>query len=57
MQFLVQPLIADVLVNGMAALSLAVVCFLSILRIRETRQRHRDLARRERERRSHWGYV
>jgi hypothetical protein len=54
---LVQPLLADVLVNGMAAFSITVVGYLILLRIREKRQQRKDLVRRDRERRSHWGYV
>ena len=57
MASVVQPLFADVLVNGLAASAIAIVGYLIYLRIRENRARRRALVKRERERRSHWGYV
>ena len=54
---LVQPLIGDVVVNGMAAFAAALVVYLFGLRLRERRQARQVLQARERERRSHWGYV
>ena len=48
--------LADMLVNGMAALALSIVVYLKWLRLREKRQERQDRHRRERERRSQWGY-
>jgi hypothetical protein len=57
MASLVQPLFADVIVNGMAMLSIAFVGYLIYLRLREKRDHRKELVKRDRERRSHWGYL
>ena len=48
--------LADMLVNGMAALALSIAVYLMWLRLREKRQERQDRHRREREHRSQWGY-
>ena len=55
MTVFVQPLVGDVLLNGMALLSLGLVGYLLRLRFRERRVERKQL--RERDRRKHWGYV
>ena len=54
---LIQPLMADALLNGMAMFSLALVSYLVWLRFREGRQQRKLQRERERDRRKHWGYV
>jgi len=54
---IVQPLLADSLLNGMALLALSVVGYLFWLRIREKHEERKLLRERERNRRDHWGYV
>ena len=56
MATLVQPLLADALVNGMATFSLALVSYLFWLRFREGRERRKLQQERQRDRRKHWGY-
>jgi hypothetical protein len=53
----VQPLLADVFVNGMAAFSLGLVGYLFWLRFREKREQQRLQRERDRNREKHWGYV
>jgi hypothetical protein len=53
----VNPLVGDVVVNGMALFSVGIVAYLFWLRVREKRQDQLLQKARERERRSHWGYV
>jgi hypothetical protein len=53
----IRPLLADALVNGMAALSLGFAGYLFWLRFREKRERHRQQRDRDRNRQKHWGYV
>jgi len=53
---LVQPLLADALLNSMASLSLALVGYLFWLRFREGRQQRKLQQERDRDRRKHWGY-
>jgi hypothetical protein len=53
----VRPLLADILVNGMAFLALALMGYLLWLRFREKRQERKSQQERERNRRDHWGYV
>jgi membrane protein implicated in regulation of membrane protease activity len=48
--------LADMLLNGVAALALSIVVCLMWLGFREKRQERQDRHRRERERRSQWGY-
>ena len=57
MAYYVQPLLADAVTNGMALLSVGLVSYLFWLRIREKREERKLQQQRERERRSHWGYV
>ncbi len=57
MMIVVQPLVADALVNGMAFLSLGLVGYLLMLRVREGREKRKVQQARERDRRNHWGYV
>ncbi len=56
MAVLVQPLLADLLVNGMATFSLALVGYLFWLRFREGHRQRRFQQERDRDRREHWGY-
>ncbi len=56
MVILVEPLLADVLVNSVATLSLLLVSYLFWLRYREGREQRRFQQERERNRRQHWGY-
>ena len=51
-----QPLLADVLVNGMAVLVLCFVSYLCWLHLREKRRERRAQRDRELKRRNHWGY-
>jgi uncharacterized protein (DUF2062 family) len=53
---IVQPLLADALVNGMAVLSAGLVSYLFWLRFREGREQRRQRQERKRDRRKHWGY-
>jgi hypothetical protein len=53
----IQPLLADMLVSGMAFLALALMGYLCWLRFREKRQQRKLQQERERNRRNHWGYV
>jgi len=55
MAILVQPLLADVLVNGMAMFSLVLVSYLFWLRYREGREQRKFQQERERNRRQRWG--
>jgi membrane protein implicated in regulation of membrane protease activity len=48
--------LADMLLNGVAALALSIVVCLMWLGFREKRQERQDRHRREREHRSQWGY-
>ena len=57
MAVLMQPMLADSLTNGMAFLALGFVGYLLLLRFREKRQARMVQQERERNRRSHWGYV
>ena len=57
MSNLVQPLLADLLVNGMAFLSLGLAGYLFWLRFREKREQRRLQRERDRNREKHWGYV
>jgi hypothetical protein len=52
-----KPLLADILTNGMAFCALGLVGYLFWLRIRERREQRKLRQERERNRRSHWGYV
>ena len=54
---LVRPLLADVLVNLMAAFSLGLAGYLYWLRFHERREQQRQQRERERNRQKHWGYV
>ncbi len=54
---LVQPILADALVSGMAFLATALMGYLGWLRFRERREERRLRRERERNRRDHWGYV
>ena len=53
----VHPLVGDVVVNGMAAFSVGLVTYLLWLRVRESRHYKKAHRLRDRQRRSHWGYV
>jgi hypothetical protein len=53
----VRPLLADVLVNVMALLSLGFAGYLFWLRFQERRDQRRQQKERERNRQKHWGYV
>ena len=53
----VQPLLADAVVNGLAVFSLGLVAYLIWLLFREKSERRKQLQARERSRRNHWGYV
>ena len=53
----VRPLLADAIVNLMAALSLGLAGYLFWLRFRERRDQRRQQKERERNRQKHWGYV
>ncbi|HOX58728.1 MAG TPA: hypothetical protein P5205_16310 [Candidatus Paceibacterota bacterium] len=53
---LVQPLLADAVINGMAVFSIAFVGYLFWLRFREGREQRKLLRDRARFRRNHWGY-
>jgi hypothetical protein len=53
----VHPLVGDALLNGMALLSLGLVGYLIWLHFHERRAERKQLQARERERKSHWGYV
>jgi hypothetical protein len=57
MDSFVQPLVADAVVNGLAALSLGLVGYLVSLFFHEKSKQRKQLQARERSRRSHWGYV
>ncbi len=57
MVIFVQPLLADMFVNGMAALALGLVGYLFLLRFREKRTQKKLQRERDRDRRNHWGYV
>jgi len=57
MASLVQPLVADAVVNGLALFSLGLVAYLISLLFREKSDQRKQLQARERSRRSHWGYV
>ena len=54
---IVHPLVADALVNVMAALSLGLAGYLFWLRFREKRQQQKLQRERDRNRQKHWGYV
>ncbi len=56
MALLVQPLLADALVGGIATLSLAVVSYLIWLYFHEGREQRKFEQERTRDRREHWGY-
>ena len=53
----VQPLLADAVVNGLAVFSLGLVAYLIWLLFHEKSERRKQLQARERSRRNHWGYV
>jgi hypothetical protein len=53
----VKPLLADVLANGMAALSIGLAGYLFWLRFRERREQKRLQKERDRNREKHWGYI
>jgi uncharacterized protein (DUF2062 family) len=53
---LVQPLLADALVNGMAALALGLAGYLLWLRSCERREQRKLQRERDRNREKHWGY-
>ena len=55
--YLVQPVFADAVVNGMALLSVGLVGYLFWLRFREKREQQKMQRERDRDRRKHWGYV
>ena len=57
MASLVQPLVGDIAVNGMAVFSVCLVTYLVCLRVRESRLHKKANRLRDRQRRSHWGYV
>jgi len=57
MAILIQPILGDVLTNGLAFLALGFVSYLLLLGFREKRQARKVQLERERDRRSHWGYV
>ena len=57
MAYVVQPLLADAVLNGMALLSVALVGYLFWLRFREKRLQRKLQQARDRDRRNHWGYV
>ena len=54
---IVHPLVADALVNVMAALSLGLAGYLFWLHFREKRQQQKLQRERDRNRQKHWGYV
>jgi hypothetical protein len=54
---LIQPLVADAVVNGMAFLSAGLVAYLFWLQCHEKRALRKQLRARERSRRDHWGYI
>ena len=56
MASLVQPLVADAVVNGMALFSLGLVAYLIRLLFHEKSKQRKQLQARERSRRNHWGY-
>jgi hypothetical protein len=53
----VQPMLADAVLNGSALLAVSLVSYLSWLHFHEKRAQRRVRRERERERRSHWGYM
>jgi hypothetical protein len=53
----VRPLVADVVLNGMAVLSVGFVGYLVWLRFEEKRQVRQQRRARERARKNHWGYL
>jgi hypothetical protein len=57
MASLVQPLVADALVNGLAVFSLGLVAYLISRLFHEKSKQRKQLQARERSRRNHWGYV
>jgi hypothetical protein len=57
MASLVQPLVADAVVNGMVLFSVGLVAYLIRLLIHEKSKQRKLLNARERSRRNHWGYV
>jgi hypothetical protein len=54
---LLQPLVADAVVNGMALFSLGLAAYLSSLHFHQKRKQRKQFKARERSRRNHWGYV
>ena len=57
MASLVHPLLADAVVNALAVFAVGFVSYLLWLRFREKRTARRQQRERDRDRRSHWGYV
>ena len=57
MASLIQPLVADAVVSGMAFLSVGLVAYLFLLHFHEKREQRKQQRARERSRRNHWGYV
>jgi hypothetical protein len=57
MMIVVQPLLADAVVDGMALLSVGLVGYLFMLRFREGRERRKSQRARERDRQNHWGHL
>jgi hypothetical protein len=57
MASLVQPFVADAVVNGLALFSLGFVAYLISLLFHEKSEQRKQLQARERSRRNHWGYV
>ena len=47
---------ADILVNGVAALAVALVVYLGWLSFQQKRQQRKEQKQREGQRRAHWGY-
>ena len=54
---LLQPLVADAVVNGLALFSLGLVAYLIPLLVHEKSEQRKQLRARARSRRDHWGYV
>jgi hypothetical protein len=56
MSALVQVWFADILVNGMAALSTFFIVYLVRLELRQRREQRKLREQRDHQRRNHWGY-
>ncbi len=54
---MIQPLVGDAILNGMAALCVGLAGYLFWLRFRENHEQRKLQRERERDRRKHWGYV